>query len=256
MKIAHSTITVLALSFAFAAPVFAQDDTAPAKSPYATELITRASTFLGNQKQFCVSSEIWEDIIIDGKELEFTRTADAKVRRPDRIQIDLAMYKPTRSFYYNGKTVTMLDHRTNFYGSTEAEGNIDDTIITLDNKFDTQFPLEDLLFSKPFGNAAENATSSQYLGKVNVLGVECDHVAFQYPNLEWQAWIETGPVPVLRKVLVLRFDGDGVPRMTALFSDWDFSTPLPDFVFEFSPAAGAMEIDIVPPPMPPTETSK
>lgn len=245
MKASHYSLSAICFFIAGSVAAQAQEEEAPAKSPYAMELIERAATFLAAQEQFSVKAEIWEDIIIDGKKLQFTRTAEAWLRRPDRIKIDLAMYSPTKSIFYDGETVTMVDQQRGFYASAEAKESIDETIVALDEQYGISFPLEDVLFSKPFGNAAANATTAQYLGKVTLLGQECEHVAFQYPMLAWQAWIATGPEPVIVKVVIdYQNPTDGVTTLTALFSNWNFATALPDYLFEFKPAVNQVKIEV------------
>jgi hypothetical protein len=39
-------------------------------------------------------------------------------------------------------------------------------------------------------------------------------------------------------------DEEGSPEFTAIFSDWDFDTKLPDFLFTFEPPAGVSKITV------------
>ncbi|MEO0796197.1 MAG: DUF2092 domain-containing protein [Verrucomicrobiota bacterium] len=248
MNIPSYSLAVLGLFF-WALVGAAQDkpaENAAPKDPYAIGLIQRAASYLAGQEHFSVQSEIWDDMFVEGSLLQFDRTVEVVVRRPDRIRMDISTTIPTRSIFYDGDTVTMVDQRTNQYGVTKGAGSIDETITMIDSKYDVEFPMEDLLFSKPFGNAAETALGAQYLGKTVILGVECDHVAFQHQVLDWQAWIATGPVPTLRKVVIDYKRPTNNPRTTAIFSDWDFTTPMPDFVFEFTPMAYQDEIEVLP----------
>ncbi len=79
---------------------------------------------------------------------------------------------------------------------------------------------------------------------MTVLGVPCEHLAFTQTNIDWQIWIEDGAKPVPRKFLITYKDEPGSPQFTALFSNWDFETKLPDFVFKFEPPAGASKIKV------------
>lgn len=249
MQFTYCSLAACGLFVAGEALASAQDDSANAvqKDEFALTLIERAATYLGDLEHFSVTAEMWQDTVVDGNLLQFGKTVDVKVNRPNMVRLDMATTEPSRSIYYNGETVTMIDHRTNFYGVTEGAGSIDDTIVMIDEKFDVQFPMEDLLFSQPFGNAAENALSAQYLGTTLVLGEECHHVAFQHEALDWQAWIKTGPMPVLRKVVIAYKSDPTTPSVTAIFSDWDVLTPMPEFLFDFTPLPYQREIDVLPP---------
>ena len=212
----------------------------------ALEIIQISAAHLAAAPQFSVSAEIWEDLIQeDGTKLQFTKIVDVKVRRPSAVQLDIRTTVPKRSFFYDGKSVTLLDQRTGFFGVAEAPGTIDETIATMEKKFGIDFPIDDLLVSKPFGDGAARAKSAQYFGVEPVNGVTCHHLAFQNDGIDWQAWVEAGPVPVLRKVVITDKLAEGSPQFTTMLTGWDFTTPLPDFVFAFDPPPGSTKIEMI-----------
>jgi hypothetical protein len=104
--------------------------------------------------------------------------------------------------------------------------------------------MEDLIVSDPYLNAISTNTSGMYAGQVTVLGVPCEHLAFSRGNNDWQIWIEQGAVPVPKKIVITYKDEEGSPQYTAIFSNWDFQTKLPDFLFSFEPPAGASKISV------------
>ena len=93
------------------------------------------------------------------------------------------------------------------------------------------FPLEDLLLSRRFGDGASKATAGRYFGLEPILGVMCHHVSFRNQVVDWQAWIEDGAVPLVRKAVIDFKNEPGSPRWTALLNKWDLETPLPDSSF-------------------------
>ena len=76
------------------------------------------------------------------------------------------------------------------------------------------------------------------------MGVPCEHLAFTQGNIDWQLWIEDGPRPVPRKFVITYKDEPDSPQFTAVFSNWDFTTELPDFLFTFEPPTGASRIKV------------
>jgi len=191
----------------------------PPVDPKAVEIAQRASDFLAGQKHFQVTAEIWDDVTIEGKRLQFSRSTQVSVRRPDRALLAVRTTQPTRTFYYNGKTLTVADHKNGFYAETDAAGTIDETVALVDRKLGLQFPLQDILLSKPFGDAAAKVLSAQYLGVERILGTDCHHVAFQNSGIHWQAWIKSGPVPTVRKAVMVDADSDDASAITILFED-------------------------------------
>ena len=47
-----------------------------------------------------------------------------------------------------------------------------------------------------------------------------------------------------RKFVITYKDEPDSPQYTAIFSNWDFTTKLPDFVFKFEPPPGASKIKV------------
>ena len=219
----------------------------PAVDPQAVAILNRAVDHLAKAKQFSVSTEMWGDMDLEeGGSAQFTKILDIRLRRPDRVQISVRTSVPKRSFFYDGKTFTLADQLSGFYGSISAPGTLDETIEKMEDKYGVEFPISDILISRPFGDGAKNAKAGQYLGVEPVLGITCHHLAFQSDEVEWQAWIEEGPVPLLRKAVIRSKGEEGSEQVIALFSKWDLSTELPDFVFEFDPPPGSAKIELVP----------
>ncbi len=242
--IAGAVLTI-PLCFGHAAEPAETADSRPAVDPKALSIINRAMDFLAAAPQFSTTVEMWQDTEVDGKRLQFAKTVSLMLRRPDRFRLDIVADVPTRSFYYDGKKLTLKDLQRGFFASSEVPSSIDEVIQKVDTDLGVRFPMEDLLLSRPFGNGAEKAVSGRYLGKEKILGVLCHHVAFEGELLAWQAWVQEGPMPVLRKAVLHRINPVDFEQLTAIFTDWDVTTPLGDFVFEFEATPGAIEIEFV-----------
>jgi hypothetical protein len=49
---------------------------------------------------------------------------------------------------------------------------------------------------------------------------------------------------VPRKFVITYKDEPDSPQFTAVFTNWDFATPLPDFLFTFEPPPGAVKVKV------------
>lgn len=226
-------------------PALAKDKTSDI-APQALKIVDRATSFLAKQKQFSVSVEIWDDFVsAENRNVQFSKTVELNLRRPDQFRIQTATMQPEKSFFYNGKSVTYLDQRTGFFGIAAAPATIDKTIAAMGNKYDISFPLDDMLLSTPFGGSAEKASSGQYYGVEMMSGIPCHHLAFQHDLIDWQVWVEDGLLPVVRKIVIIHKAEQGSPQFTAMFDKWDFSTALPDYLFNFEPSPDYRKIDII-----------
>lgn len=236
----------------YAPVVLAQEAASPAATlpipdARALDIISRASEYLAAAKQFSTSMDLSQDLVNEkGSKVQFTKQVDVKLRRPNRLLVDISTTVPKRSFYYDGKSVTLLDHRENFYGTSPAPDQIDAMIDHLEESFGVVFPLDDLLLTKPLVVPAAAAKTASYLGKARILGKTCHHVAFQHDAIDWQAWVEDGPKPLLRKVIINFKLDEGSPQVIAHLSNWDLGTKLPDFVFNFDAPTGAQKINFLP----------
>jgi hypothetical protein len=244
-------LTVVALSglVALSAPAAdvtpATADAKPVIDPQADELLRRMGDYLAQAQFFSVNAEIWQDVqLASGQRVQAGRTVDLQVRRPNRLHAEVRSTRRNRGLFYDGKSITLVNRVQNFYGSIPAPGTLDEALDVACDRFGITMPLEDLIVSDPYQSAIHKIVSGTDIGPVTVLGVPCEHLAFSLGMVDWQIWLEAGAKPVPRKIVITYKDEDGTPQYTAIFSNWDFETKLPDFLFNFEPSSGAVKIDV------------
>ena len=220
-------------------------DVKTAIDPQADTLLRRMGDYLGQAQFFSVSAEIWQDIQLNsGQQVQAGRLVELQVRRPNRFHAEVHSTRRNRGLFYDGKSITLLNRVQNFYGSIPAPATIDDALDVASERFGITMPLEDIIVSNPYKSAMSRITSGIFLGPVTVLGVPCDHLAFSLGKVDWQVWIEQGARPVPRKIVITYKDEEGTPEYMAIFSNWDFQTKLPDFLFNCELPAGATKISV------------
>ncbi len=207
-----------ALTFT-ACSVVAEEAKSGVVDQHALVILDRAVSFLAKQKQFSATVEIWQDFVLENDmEIQFAKTVKLNFRRPDHFRATVTTTQPERTFIYNGKTVTLVDQSSGFFGTTAAPATIDKTLSKMEQTYGLTFPLDDLLMSNPYDGSADKAQTGQYLGAEMIMGKRFHHLAFQHEHLDWQAWVEYGPVPVLRKLIMTQKLEPGSPQYMALFS--------------------------------------
>lgn len=226
-------------------PSAAAPTAAPAIDPSADRLLRSVGTYLGEAKTLCFKSEEWVDVLLPGgQKIQTTRAVSVQLARPGKLHVDITSPRRSYALWLRDKSLTLLDRRANFYGIVEAADTIDKTIDMVEEKLGIEIPVADVLVSDPYQNAMQGAQTGVDLGKVTVLGVSCRHLAFTGKNLDWQLWVQDGPKPLPRK-LVLNFKTKiGSPQLTAIFSDWDLQGPISDATFTFHAPDGALKIDV------------
>jgi len=211
----------------------------------ADKWLKRMGDYLAEAKAFSVSAEVWQDVeLSSGQHVQCGRNLSFQVRRPNRLRVEVRSTPRNRDLLFDGNSITLLNRAQNFYGTVPTKGSLDEAMDLAVERFGIAMPLEDFLRSDPYQDLRKNVTSGTDLGPVTVMGVPCEHLAFSEEHLDWQVWIETGAKPVPRKFLITYKDEPDAPQFIAIFSNWDFETKLPDFVFKFEPPEGASRIDV------------
>src|SRR6266436_684146 len=114
--------------------------------PDADRIFRASCKYLGEAKGFCVKVEVWKDVVLPtGSKLQTTRTLEVQEQRPDQLRIEVHSPRDSRGFWYQNKTLTMLDRSMNLYGVMEVPENIDKTLDAVEDRFGIEIPLEDVL---------------------------------------------------------------------------------------------------------------
>jgi hypothetical protein len=214
--------------------------------PRADEMLQRMSDCLAKAKFFSVKAEIWQDVdLSSGQRVQAGRNIDLQVRRPNRLHADVHSTRRNRELVYDGHAITLFNRKDNLYGTIPVSGPLDQAMDTASERFGIPMPLEDFLCSDPRHDLLRNVVSGRDIGPVTVMGVPCEHLVFSADHVDWQVWIQDGPRPVPRKFVITYKDEPNDPQYTAVFSNWDFNTELPDFVFNFEPPPGAAKIPVM-----------
>ncbi len=213
---------------------------APDIEPKAGEILLQMCDYLKNLRQFSFQAEITEDVrLTSGQRIQYARTVEASVRRPDRFRAESVGDADNRLLVYDGKTITLMDRSKNFYTTIAAplEHGI--------QAFNIRAPLADLIYVKAYENLTAGVVSGFYVGLSKVQGVPCHHLAFKQKDIDWQVWIENSQTPVPRKFLITDKTAQGL-QFTAMFPKWDTSPQLADSLFTFLAPDKAEKIDILP----------
>jgi hypothetical protein len=214
--------------------------------PEAKRLAQAAGDYLRTAKAFSVKAEVWEDRALpDGSLVQMSRTVTLDVRRPDRLHATVnAPERRDREFWYDGKSLTVLDRDQNLYGQVSAPATIDAMVDAVEEKYGITFPLLDFAVSDPSESALRNVKGAVNAGADTVLGVICDHLLFTQEGADWQVWIERGSRPLVKKVVITYKNLPGAPRYMALLSDWKRDPRLSDDLFAFRPPPDSARIEV------------
>lgn len=214
-------------------------------SPRAESVLRSACEFLQQTPAFSLNAEIWREHVDEaGQKIQFSRSVVMDVKRPAGLRLEITSPNTARGFWYDGKTLTVLDRKHNLYGTTAMPATLDETVDAARDQFGIDLPLIDLALSDPYKNATAKVTGGKCFGIAPVLGVPCHHLAFTQDNVDWQVWIEEGPQPLIRKFVITQKNEPGAPEFTALITRWNVSDRIADSAFVFTKPRGAAKIEM------------
>lgn len=226
---------------------------APARGPEESGIDPDADTIvramcdaLRDAKRLSFHAETTMDrLLSNGSWVEVPASMNVALRRPDGLRVDRTSVRGHRVFQYDGKQLGVLDVDKHLFVQGDAPPTVDDTIDSLEQRFDIVLPLADLLAADPYVSFSEEfADDAVRVGTCPYRGKTCDVLAYRNESIDWQVWIaREGPRVPLR--LVIRYESEpGIPRFTADLSDWNLSDTTADADFTFSPPADARRIEV------------
>lgn len=209
--------------------------------PQPDEVLRRMSSYLAAQKNVTFHAEITFDSADPaGRKLQFAGALDVALRRPDRLYVDYADDLSSKELWYDGERLVLFDRDHDVQASVAVKPDVDTALALLDRRYMVSLPLADLVLGDPYGELSRGVKSGAWIGRHDVAGVDCDHLAFEDENIDWQIWVEPGERPLPRKLVITYKKVAGAPEYAAVLSDWNFAAKLPDSRFVAQIPAGAM----------------
>ncbi len=240
-----AAVTVAVLS---AIPIgAAQEATGPSVEAEADRILREMGEYLKTAEEFTFKAEVVYDEIVGEQKVLFGAAGQLSIRRPDRFNAEVDGDQQRRRVVFDGETVTVFDALKNVYAVVQASPEIDTALDRLYEVYGSSVPIADLFYADPYRTLIEHVESGFVVGKHSVNGTRCNHLAFMQEGIDWQIWIEDGPRPVPRRLVITYIDQPGEPQYFAELSHWNFQPRLSDHYFTFRPPIDSDEIEFLPP---------
>jgi len=231
-------VITLALTIIASAPPSARAQDAgkvlKAMSDYVTSQQTISMTF---------DSDV-EVITPELQKIQFTSSGQVLLSRPDKLRATRAGGYTDVELVFDGRTVTVLGKHVNAFAQADAPGSVDQLIERLRDQLNVAMPGADLLLSRVYDHLMADVIDAKHIGHGVVDGVECDHLAFRTPEVDWQLWVEIGARPIPRKYVITSKAVTGAPQYTLRIKDWRTDAPAAADAFAFKPPADARRVEL------------
>ena len=208
--------------------------------PEAARILERMTDYLGGLERFSVETiNMIDEVLLSGQKIQLDFDASLVLQRPNRLRAHREAHDADQLFLYDGRTFTILDRHNNHYATVEAPGNIDDLLHFARDALDIVPPVGDMVFSNAYELLTRSVTDGWVVGKATIDGVECDHLAFSTPVVDWQIWIAEGDRPLPYKYALTTRDDPAQPQYIVLMHNWDLDPEVNEGLFAFTPSKGA-----------------
>lgn len=249
MKTRELSLAAGVLLFVFGTGVVRSQESSakPAIDPKAETVLRQLSD---HNKQmtsgvFIVADTI-DDVQENGRKLQFSHLREMTVERPNKLKVETKGDVTNRTFWKDGKTLTMLDHDKNVYAQLPDPGTIEQAIDMLQEKYNMSMPAADLLTSDVYKTMTDGCDTIDYLGLGYVGEEKCHHLAFTRDNIDWQLWVSTGDKPSVRKMVITYKKQPGEPQYTLQLLKVEDASKIKDATFTSEIPQGAEKIDFQP----------
>jgi hypothetical protein len=213
--------------------------------PNALAALERMGAFLRSQPTIAVRVDTETDEVLQsGQKIQFSGTSTLNARRPDRLRAEVISDRKHRQFFYDGKTFTLYSPRLGYYATVPAPPRIRDLADSISKRYGVELPLADLFYWGTNRSGIDQIREAIDVGPSRIDGVETEHYAFRQPELDWQIWIERGPKPLPRKLLLTTIKEPSQPQHVMKMS-WDLKPLQSERSFSFVPPKGAKKIEFL-----------
>lgn len=214
--------------------------------PQAERLLRRMTDYMAALQQFSVDTQNSLDAVLgSGQKIQFVISASVMVLRPNKLRAERKNDLMQQSFYYDGRTLALYNPSDKVYATVAAPATIEGMLDLARDRLEIFAPAGDFLYRNAFELFMQITTSGFVVDKAMIAGVKCDHLAFRGPDVDWQVWIAEGDKPLPYRYIVTTKDIASYPEFTVVMSNWNVSPNLSDGAFNFTPPAGAKQVDFL-----------
>jgi hypothetical protein len=205
------------------------------------------TSYLADLKTFTADYDVDNEVVDRaGQKLQYSASGAIAVERPGKLHITRRGAFVDGELIFDGKTISLYGKDANIYAQISSPGpTIEEAIEEVRVATGIDAAGADLILADAYTSLTADVERGVDVGIGYVGGVECDHLAFRGPSVDWQIWIQTGEKPLPMKYVITTKWVTGAPQYTIRFQNWNVDPQLETKTFEFSPAAGAKKIEQV-----------
>jgi hypothetical protein len=236
-------VGVLGLTFSMA--TCPQPAKAQTPDEAAREVLKSMTDYISNLDAFSFDYSVaLEAMTTKGIKLQFPASGQMLIDRPNRFHITRTGGHSDIELVSDGTTITLYGRKADAYAKNSAAESIDAFVNKAREEGGFELPGADLLLSNVHDELIGPVTDAMYLGTGIVDGVECEHLAFRTPEIDWQIWVAMGDKRYPCQYVITSKWTAGAPEYQLRIRNWNDSPKVDDDRFQFTPSGDAKEVKL------------
>lgn len=196
------------------------------------KLFRQAAELLETANGFTVHVEKDFDVILnDGAKVQYSGAADVFYQEDLGLYIDYGDDISAKKFWYEGKSVVLLDTLADIYVAVPAQGSVSEVLEIIEARHQLRLPMASFMRPDLAADFEAAVVKARHLGIHDVDGVPCHHLLFQGETEDWQIWIDSGDKPLIRKMVIQLRTVEGAPQQAIYLNEWDIDPELDAKIF-------------------------
>ena len=138
-----------------------------------------------------------EDQLDSGQRIDISVAAEVIVQRPNKLRAERLGELVSQEFYYDGKNLTLFNPTEGYYATQSAPKTVEELLDYAREDLGVVIPVSDLVYGNAFDILMQGVTSAFVVGYSRIGGVNCQHLVFHRPDVDFQIWVAEGDQPLV-----------------------------------------------------------
>jgi hypothetical protein len=219
---------------------------ARADDPDPRKILKAMSDEIGAEREIAFTYDTTIEVVTtDLQKIQLASSGAVRLSRPDRLRVTRTGGFADIEMLFDGKTVTLVGKNQNVYAEVPSPvKTIDALVDQVRTDFNVQVPGADLLLADSYKDLIEPVTDAKYLGSGVIGGIECDHLAFKTPSVDWEIWVRVGEQSIPCRYVVTSKLVSQSPEYAIQITDWKSGEEVAPDNFAFDNTTDARKVDI------------
>ena len=214
----------------------------------AVAALRNMAEFLRVLKQFELKVDGHRELVTDdGQKIQLHTVSVYRASLPNKIAVETRNIFTHEVALFDGKKMTLILPDKGVLAEAEFSGSVDQLLTSMRDQYGIEFPVQDMFRWGTDASQLSAPKQALVVGPDLVNGWLTTQYAVRLEEVDFQIWIDQGPLKVPRRLVITDLSDPVHPQYTANFT-WNFSPQIDDATFSLpaTPESGSVPPKKVP----------